>query len=112
MSDQGADEAGMREFLRGFADGARRDTIPKMQGSLFCMMILDGEPDIKLALEIGMALLLDKPLFIVAVGNIWISPRLRQIADAVIEGPAFDESMKERIQAAVGKFMLERGLTQ
>lgn len=102
------DERAMREFVRGLVDGARLDMIPKMRGSAFCMTLLDGEPDIRLGLEIGMALLLDKPLFIVAVGDIWISPRLRQIADAVIVGPKFDESMKEQVQAALAKFILEK----
>jgi hypothetical protein len=105
MSDKPTDEE-MKEFWRGLADGAHSDQIPKMRASFMCLSVLDGTVDVKLALEIGLALLLDKPLVIVAVGKqVKLSRRLRQIADAVIEGENFDAAMKAKASAAIEKLV-------
>jgi hypothetical protein len=112
MSDKVTEED-VAEFLRGMADGARKDLIPKMRSSLFVLAALDGDPDIKLALEVGMALLLDKPLIIFAVGNnVWVSPRLRQVADVVVEGKTFDEAMRTKGQALIEDLLRRKGLIQ
>jgi hypothetical protein len=105
MSDKPTDKE-LEEFYRGLADGAREDWLPKLRASFMCMALLDGTFDVKLAIEVGAALLLDKPLVIVAVGsNVWISARLRQIADVVIEGERFDEAMKAKASAAIERLM-------
>lgn len=96
----------IEEFYRRLAAGAQADLIPKMRQSFMSITLLDGTVDCKLALEIGVALLLDKPLLIVAIGkNVQVSPRLRQIADLVIEGETFDDAIKAKMQAEVERLM-------
>jgi len=105
MSDKPTNQE-MEEFWRGLADGARTDLIPKMKASVMCLSILDGTVDVKIGLEIGLALLLDKPLVIVAVGKgVKVSRRLRQIADLVVEGETFDEAMKAKTAAEIEKLV-------
>jgi len=108
VSDKPTDKE-MEEFWRGLADGAHADQIPKMRASFMCLSILDGTVDVKLALEIGLALLLDKPLVVVAIGkNLKISRRLRQIAEVVVEGEVFDEAMKAKAALAIEKLVRRR----
>jgi hypothetical protein len=107
-------DAEVEEFMIMLADHARKDMIPKMRSSVFCLTVLDGdEPDPYLCLQLGMALLLEKPLIIFAMGNAWVSARVRQLADVVVEGPSLtDPETKERMRAAIREVLRARGLAQ
>lgn len=101
----------INDFMRELADDARCDIMPKMRVSKFCMVCLAPEAeDIYLALQIGIALLFDKPLIIIATDNVWIAPRLRALADVVVEGDIKTEEMKERVRLGIGELMRKRGL--
>lgn len=100
------------EFLRRLENSARQDLMPKMQASAFCLMILKGNPEISLALQIGIALLYDKPLIILALDGVWISPRLRQIADAIVEGKSFDAGMRAQLTKTITDLLRARGMMQ
>jgi hypothetical protein len=95
----------MEEFIRSIEDSARDELIPKMRKSAFVMAALSANDDLFLALQIGLALLLDKPLMIVAPESKWISPRLRSVAEAVVTGSMSDPDMQEKLRAAVLIFM-------
>jgi len=64
-----------------------------------------GEADLQQAVEIGMSLLLDKPLIIVCPPGRVVPAQLRRVANAVIEGepgtPGFD-SLLSKALAEVG----------
>jgi hypothetical protein len=98
------------EVMEHLADNARKDIIPKMRSSVFCMAVVVPKDDVDpyLALQVGVALLLEKPLIIVATGNVWIPARVRQIADAVVEADAVNDELKERLQLAILKVMEAR----
>ena len=69
-----------------FVKHAREQTVAKMSDSAFVTSIVTGgEPDIKFALETGLALLLDKPIVLLVVHGARIPPKLRAIADGIIE---------------------------
>ena len=102
MNEPEPTQEDLETFLSDLSKQARADLIPKMRQSFMCLSILTGDFDIKLALEVGVAMLLDKPLVILAIGrNVFISPRLRQFADVVIEGEVFDQPMKAKATAAI-----------
>jgi len=104
MSEKPTDKE-LEEFWRGLADGAHSDLIPKMRASFMCLALLDGTVNLHLALQIGIALLLDKPLVIVAVGKaVKVSPRLRQIAEVVIEAGTVAE-MKTKLQPHIERLV-------
>jgi hypothetical protein len=64
----------------------REEVLPKMQASALTVSIApDGKPDIKYAVELGMSLMLDKPIIIVTEPGQAIPARLRRVADKVIE---------------------------
>lgn len=96
-------------FLKGLEDGARKDLIPKMQNSVFVLAIVDkAGNDLYLALQIGFALLLDKPIIILAADDIWVSPRFAGVAEAVVRGRLNDPATMEQLKTAIGGFLAKR----
>jgi hypothetical protein len=62
-------------------------TVPGMEKSAFVVSLIpeDGKPDVKFAVELGLTIMLGKPLVVVALPGTDIPPKLRQIADLVLE---------------------------
>ena len=71
--------------VKDFLFRAQRDLFPKMKASALSMVIGSDEPDAKLALEIGAALLFDKPLILVVQKGRKVSAALRRIAHSIVE---------------------------
>jgi hypothetical protein len=75
------------DFKR-WADDMRRRLIPDMKSSAHILMIapsLNAEFDIEFALQIGACILLEKPLIVLVHPNRTIPPKLKAIADRIIE---------------------------
>lgn len=85
-----------------FCDHARRELFPKMRRSTLVMTIL-GEPDPKLCLEIGAAILLDKPILVIVPQGRRLPLALRTIANKIVEvgDGGMDAECQRRITAAV-----------
>lgn len=76
-----------KEFRR-WADGMRKRLIPNMRDSASVLMIapnMSEKFDIEFALQIGAAILLEKPLILLVDRTRTIPPKLRAIADRIIE---------------------------
>lgn len=74
--------------FRRWADDMRARLIPKMRESASVLMIapnLSEKFDIEFALQIGAAILLEKPLILLVPAGRVIPPKLRAIADRIIE---------------------------
>ena len=64
----------------------RETTLKGMTSSAFVASVVpSGEPDIKFAVELGLAIMLGKPVVAIATPGQRIPPGLRKVADAVIE---------------------------
>jgi hypothetical protein len=84
-------------------------SLPGIRSSALVISVLSGNVDPQLCLQIGAALLMDKPLILTAVQGAWIPARLRQLADVVIEGGSLsDPEMREKLQAAIQQVMTRR----
>lgn len=70
----------MDEFL----EHARRDMFPKMKSSAFVLSIM-GEPDPKLCLEIGAAIMFNKPILVVVPKGCEVPLALRTIAHKIVD---------------------------
>lgn len=69
-----------------YAEHFKENVAPKMKESAYVMSLVPGTPDVKFAVELGYAIMLDKPIIaVVAVGS---TPpeRLVRVADAILEG--------------------------
>lgn len=75
------------EFRR-WSDDMRKRLIPKMAESASVLMIapnMTEKFDIEFALQIGASILLEKPLILLVHDGRTIPPKLRAIADRIIE---------------------------
>lgn len=64
----------------------RHQVLPQLRGSAASITIApDAEPDIKIAVELGLTLLLDKPLVVVVTPGRSCPEHLRRAADLIVD---------------------------
>src|SRR5262245_12318830 len=73
------------EWFARINEAIRKDMLPKMRSSSFVMGIVEPELDAFLLMQVGAAVLLEKPLILLSVEGGWIPKKARELADAVIE---------------------------
>jgi len=94
-----------------YEDRVRKDLIPKLRASAISMVLNPGsDPDVKVAVELGMSILLDKPIIIIAEPGQRISPAFKRVADTVIRVRLDDPDAGNQVSAAVNEVMRKRGL--
>lgn len=78
---------------------AEQEMLPKMKGSALVVSIVASEPDIKQCLEIGAAILYDKPIILFVPKDRIVSANLRRIASAIVQGdnPKSNAALKDAI---------------
>jgi hypothetical protein len=79
-----ADNSGFRQFAKEWL----KDVAPKIRDSAFTITIAPtgGTVDVKIAVEIGYSILLDKPLIVFCPKGRVVAPKLLRIADHIVEG--------------------------
>lgn len=91
----------------GFIDWARhvrRTLVPRLRDSHFVMSILpEGKPDVKFAVELGLSLMLDKPVVLVVRPGVHVPGKLALVADAIIEWHDDPAVMSARIQGVIAR---------
>ena len=88
-----------REFKR-FAKTVLKYTVPEIRQSVYFVAIApeeDAIADVRYAVEIGFAILLDKPLVVVAPKGRHVAERLLRIADHIIVADIETESGRVEI---------------
>jgi hypothetical protein len=92
-----------------FEEHVRTETIPKMRDSATVLLIapsMDSKFDVQFAVQIGAAVLLEKPLLVIAMIGRPVPPKLERIADRIIYTSGVDDpSTKDEI----AKFMNDFG---
>lgn len=97
MSDP-FDDPNLKAYLRH----AQREMFPKLKGSALSLTILHGDPDPKLCLELGAAILFDKPLIVLVPDRERPVPaNLKRVASAIVYGAPNDPTTQERLQDAI-----------
>lgn len=82
MSDEIRDDPGYQAFERSVLT----DLVPKLRGSVIGMALTPrGEPDVKFAVELGMMIMLDKPILLVVQPGQDVPRKLLAVADEVVE---------------------------
>ena len=73
------------EFM-AWEEHVRTNVVPKMAGSALTVTLAPGgEPDIKFAVELGLSIMLNKPIIIVKEPGQVLPDKLLKVADDVIE---------------------------
>lgn len=99
-----------RDDYKAWAADMRKRMIPKMRESANVMMIapdMSTEFDIDFALQIGSCILLEKPLILLVDRTRTIPPKLRAIADRVIEVDLKDRTNDSDIQEQIRRAMTD-----
>lgn len=92
-----------------YADHARNELVPKLKESAISISLLtEGKTDIKFALELGMSIMLDKPIIAVVMPGVAVPPKIRAVADAIVEGDVNDPDFGDRLQEAIRR-TVEKG---
>jgi hypothetical protein len=74
------------------------ELLPMLRESEMVAVLAPGEePDLKVAIELGLTILLDKPLILVIPEGRWVPERLRRAADSVVEWSDDDAEMRRRM---------------
>ena len=102
----------MNNFDR-FAEHVRENLYPQMKASQFVISIvplnLDGV-DVKFSVELGFAIMLDKPIVAVIRPGTVIPKKLAAVVDRFVEFDLDDPTTHERIAEAVLELANENGI--
>lgn len=95
------------EEFKTFAEDWFNRVLPHMKETALVMTVApeDGVADVKIAVEIGFSILLDKPLIVVAPEGRHVAERLLRIADHVITGDITTDAGREKIGKALERIM-------
>lgn len=98
------DRRGWNEFVDHF----RRDALEKIAGSGAFVSLVPhnpGEFDVKFAVELGAAVMLDKPILAIVMPGAKVSGKLRTIADEIVEADLDTEDGRAIVGKAVEAFV-------
>lgn len=95
----GLDEAWVLDLDPGFLEHIRNSVVPKMQSTSIAVTATTdmSDADLQSAIELGLLLLMDKPLLLLVLPDQQIGEHLRRAADEIIV--VDDPDASERIQA-------------
>ena len=89
-----------------FVENARRDALAKIESSAFVMSLVpSGEVDIKFAVELGISIMLDKPIVAVVMPGAEVPEKLRAVADEVVEADVDLEEGRRKLTEAIDRRM-------
>jgi hypothetical protein len=96
---------------RAYETRVRTEVLPKVEGSAMGVSIVPTSPDkvdVKFAVELGMMIMLDKPIILCVHPTTLLPEKLRRIADEIVVygGPEDQEAMIAAIDR-VGKKLEE-----
>lgn len=107
LSELGGED---RKAWDAFVDHVRRETVHGIDESAFVMSVVPtDEVDVKFAVELGLAIMLDKPLLIVAQPGAHVPERLRQVAGKVVEVDIDTREGAHELAREVADFMERNG---
>jgi hypothetical protein len=110
MTREGFWKGMTEEQIEAFLGQAESAMFGQMQNSKFAI-VLAAKPDAKLAVELGAAILFDKPIIVFAPkGEPPVSDKLRAVAEGVIEVDFRSEQSKQAAQAEVFRILHWLGL--
>jgi hypothetical protein len=101
------------EWQRWVKD-VRKNLVPAMRGSAYVMSLVphDNEPDVKFAVELGMAIMMDKPIITVVEPGSKPSRHLVRVSDAILEVNPDAPDAAAELAGRVKEAMRQMGLEQ
>lgn len=97
----------MSDTWDDFVTFHREHTVKEMAKSAYVMSLVPDadKVDVKFAVELGLAIMLDKPILALVQPGVKIPDRLRQVADAIIVTDLDTEDGKAQAAREIKEFM-------
>jgi hypothetical protein len=83
----------MNEFMKDFQE----NVIPMMEASVAILIILSDSVDSKICLEVGAAVLLNKPIIVVTTSSSLVPKHLATIAYKIVVGDTRTEEVQKQL---------------
>ncbi len=97
------------EFVE-WAERVQREVVPKIAASALTISLMpEGKPDIKFAVELGLSVMMDKPLILAVPTGSTVPAKLRALADDIVEvdwnegSPAVHSILSDAIERHLAK---------
>lgn len=90
---------------REWLEHAQRELPDKLRGSAIVCSLVPEEPDAKYAVELGMSLMLDKPIVLVVPPGRRVPERLVRVADLIIDADIGTEAGRQSMQTSLVEFI-------
>lgn len=87
--------------FKAWLESGERDMLPKMQSSAISLALFSGKIDAKLCVEIGAAILFDKPLILLVLTDENIPAALERAATTIVRGNPDDPEIQQRLTEAI-----------
>lgn len=84
---------------------AQHQLLPKIESSTFVMSVIPEQPDAKIAVELGFAILLDKPIVLYCPPGRSYPDHLRRVADHIVVGDIDDPETKRRMNEVIDRML-------
>ncbi len=101
---------------RAFQQAVTEGLVPKMEGSQFAIALCPTEGphkvDAKFAVELGVMIMLDKPIIAVVNPGTPVPKKLELVADKIVHIDIQDDRASELIMEAVRDLEKEQGLAE
>lgn len=93
-----------------WAQQVRDDLVPKLHASaVFAHMVPEDGPNVKMAVELGMAILLDKPIILIVIPGRAVTDRLARAADAILEWDGQNPDLGRRVAETMTRLVADGG---
>jgi hypothetical protein len=93
------DQDDVKEWL----DSVAREMLPKMKDAVLSIALYSGKVDPKLCVEIGAAILFDKPIILVVTDQVQLPRNLERAAAEIVRGNPNMESTKRKLVDAISR---------
>lgn len=88
--------------FKAWARNVRAHLLPKMsESALSLTLVPTGDTDIKFAVELGLSIMLDKPIIAVVQPGTKVPERLVRVADEIVEVQYGTPDASAKVQAAI-----------
>ncbi|WP_142282902.1 hypothetical protein [Mycobacterium aquaticum] len=88
--------------FRDYARRVRTELIPKLRDSAASISLVpNGPTDVKFAVELGLSIMLDKPIVAVVPPGTKVPAKLVAVADRIVEGDLNDRTLADRLNTAI-----------
>jgi hypothetical protein len=108
MTDDPFDDPGWQDYVAH----VRTELVPKLDSSAYVMTLVPdaADVDVKFAVELGLSIMMDKPIIAVVHTNAKPPERLVRAVDAIVEGDITTEAGREKLMYSVKAAMDRLGL--